>query len=289
MYIENSYSLLHKVDAQNPVLADAQAVIQQWHGKRIRRIDRYIQLCVAGGLACTGKRQLPPNTGVYMSTRCGAVSTSAKVMHTIEAEHELPKPLHFVNTLGNSAGFYLTQLLQLTGTALVLSKEKLSFEAALLHAMMDIKAGLSDCALVGAFDEVALPIADHLNRLDAAPDAPALFEGSHWLLIGKNATDSAISAPAYAKSISDLLPTTATSAPKIQLSFMPTDVERQQLEDYPFEVFCREELEAGTVPHGAFSGASIAEARHHPTPCLHISRGHSGHYCAIILNDAKAS
>lgn len=173
MYIENSYSLLHKVRAEQPELADAQAVIQQWHGRRIRRIDRYIQLCVAGGLACTGGRRLPENTGVYLATRCGAVSTSAQVMHTIEAENELPKPLHFVNTLGNSAGFYLTQLLGLAGAAQVLSKEALSFEAALLHAMMDMNLGLSDCALVGAFDEVVLPLEHHLQRLEAPPTAPS--------------------------------------------------------------------------------------------------------------------
>ncbi|MDO6570581.1 beta-ketoacyl synthase N-terminal-like domain-containing protein [Gilvimarinus sp. 2_MG-2023] len=284
MYIENSYSLLHKVDAQNPVLADAQAVIQQWHGKRIRRIDRYIQLCVAGGLACAGERKLPSNTGVYLSTRCGAVSTSSQVMHTIESENELPKPLHFVNTLGNSAGFYLTQLLQLTGTALVLSKETLSFEAALLHAMMDINSGLCDYALVGTFDEVALPVDHQLQRLNAAPNAPHLFEGTHWLLLSKSATNTAIGSPVYARSPSELLQKIKWQGSDVQLGFEPCEEERHQLEGQTIEVFQNEALAAGTVPHGAFGAASLLDAAGKNTPLLHINRTEPNHYCGVAIN-----
>lgn len=287
MYIENSYSLLHKVHAGQPELADAQAVIQQWHGQRIRRIDRYIQLCVAGGLACAGKRQLPENTGVYLATRCGAVSTSAQVMHTIEAERELPKPLHFVNTLGNSAGFYLTQLLGLTGAAQVLSKETLSFESALLHAIMDMHLGLSDYALVGAFDEVVLPLEHHLQRLEAPAEATELFEGSHWLLLSKNNTRTAIGAPFFAGSIAGILQNTQWQKGPVQLSFMPSEEERQQLDRLPVEVFCHEDLNRGAIAHGAFSAASLISALQRAEPVLHISRTGS-HYGGVCLNPSAA-
>ncbi|MDO3387805.1 hypothetical protein QWI17_18320 [Gilvimarinus sp. SDUM040013] len=285
MYIENSYSLLHKVDAKAPELADAQSVIQHWHGKRIRRIDRYIQLCVAGGLACTEKRELPGNTGVYLATRCGAVSTSALVMKTIEAENELPKPLHFINTLGNSAGFYLTQLLQVTGTALVLSKEAHSFEAALLHALMDLSLGKSEYALVGAFDEVALPVEHQLKRLNFAPDAPALFEGSHWLLLSNQHKALNVSLPIFANSLVEIVSVTQPAATNVQLSFAPTDAEREQLSEYQVNVFCQRELDQGVAPHGAFSAASLIDAVSKTVPMLHISRSDNGYYCAVALND----
>src|SRR5690625_5664493 len=116
-------------------------LISRLHCTRISRIDRYIQLCVAGGLNCIAGQPLPPPTGVYLASRVGAVSTSAKTMIQTEQKGEMPKPLHFVNTLGNSAGFYLTQLLGLTGTAVVVSQEWLSFESALLHAWLDLKQG----------------------------------------------------------------------------------------------------------------------------------------------------
>lgn len=294
--IEHSYSLLHKVNREQPELADTQSIIQHWHGQRIRRIDRYIQLCVAGGLACAENRNLPSDTGVYLATRCGAVSTSAQVMHTIEAAGELPKPLHFVNTLGNSAGFYLTQLLQLTGTALVLSKETLSFEAALQHAILDLNVGRSEYALVGAFDELALPLEKQLTRLEANPNAQAMFEGSHWLLLSKRHDADRLSAPTYAPSIAELLRPERSGAkpptPNIQLSFVPTEAERQQLEGCEFDVFREEELSQGTVPHGAFSAASIVAASERLAPCLHISRGYGSNgnssYCAVSLNNSQA-
>ena len=43
--ISSHYSLLHSIDAAEPQLVDLNALIARWHPERIRRIDRYIQLC----------------------------------------------------------------------------------------------------------------------------------------------------------------------------------------------------------------------------------------------------
>src|SRR5690606_38764449 len=119
----------------------------------------------------------------------GAVTTSAAAMSFIQCEGALPKPLHFVNTLGNSAGYYLTRLLQVNGNTLVVADEQLSFEAALAHAAMDLQAGRISMALVGGFDEVALPLAAHIERLGGTADTQALTEGSHWLLLQQSANE----------------------------------------------------------------------------------------------------
>src|SRR5690606_3397007 len=94
-------SPLHSLDRHDPALPDTKTLIAPWTAERIRRIDRYIELCVAGGLNCVAQQKLPAHTGVYLATRFGAITTSAKVMETIIAEGDMPKPLHFVNTLGN--------------------------------------------------------------------------------------------------------------------------------------------------------------------------------------------
>jgi 3-oxoacyl-(acyl-carrier-protein) synthase len=166
MKVRAHYSLLNTIPVEKaPTLPALEPLIARWHGNRIRRIDRYIQLCIAGGLNCVGERKLAPDTGLYLASRVGAVTTSAKVMVSTGQLVEMPKPMHFVNTLGNSAGYYLTQLLGLTGNTLVLSQEHLSFEAALLHAWIDLRQGRITRALVGGFDEVPIPMEHHLERL----------------------------------------------------------------------------------------------------------------------------
>lgn len=183
------FSSLHHIDSAAPVLPDLKPLIAPWAGERIRRIDRYIELCVAGGLNCVGKQTLPAQTGVYLATRFGAITTSAKVMESIIANGDMPKPLHFVNTLGNTACFYLTRLLGTTGHTLVISQEQFSFEAALFHALMDLQQGNIAAALVGGIDEVTLPLEHQAQRLGVT--ASGVFtEGTHWLLLEKTTSTS---------------------------------------------------------------------------------------------------
>jgi hypothetical protein len=286
MYIQNHYSLLHEVALNAQQLPDLQALIIQQHGTRIRRIDRYIQLCIAGGLGCA-KTPLAANTGLYLATRCGAVATSANVMETIAAQNELPKPLHFVNTLGNSAGFYLTQLLGLTGTALVVSKERQAFEAALTHGLLDLQNNVSQSVLIGGFDEVTRPLTQQLQRLDAPANAPALFEGSHWLLLSQQAQGSrqSVGMPRYHGHLREALQQhTQTPSEPIQLDFLPDQAEREQLQDRAFSVFRGEDLAQGTIPHGVFSAASLMELIQQQQTGLHISRAANGYYCCVKVN-----
>ncbi|MDQ2076984.1 beta-ketoacyl synthase N-terminal-like domain-containing protein [Marinimicrobium sp. ABcell2] len=289
MKVSSSYSLLHTIDAdaEGPLPA-LEPLITRWHGSRIRRIDRYIQLCIAGGLNCVADKPLEERTGLYLASRAGAVSTSAKAMINTEQKGEMPKPLHFVNTLGNSAGFYLTQLLGLTGTVLVVSQEWLSFESALLHAWLDLHQGRVDAALVGGFDEVCLPTAHHLERL--GEQTTQLTEGSHWLLLEREAPASGVSleAPNWFADSQELAHWISTEAPFdwIQTGFGPSPDERSLLASNTGE------LQAFTRPaalHGVFSGAALvslceqlAEGQKSGR-ALHLVRGTEGPYGALVV------
>lgn len=295
MKIGARYSLLHTIeigaDAPLPAL---EPLIARWHDTRIRRIDRYIQLCIAGGLNCVAGRDLSPNTGLYLASRVGAVSTSAKTMIQTEQKGELPKPLHFVNTLGNSAGFYLTQLLGLIGTAVVVSQEWLSFESALLHAWLDLEQGRIDCALVGGFDEVPLPAEHQLERLELAHREPAptqLTEGSHWLLLERAAHQPGmnLSAPHWFADTQELDQWLQKQErfDRVQTSFNPNSAEAALLAHHTDEqqVFTR-----AAALHGVFSGAALVhlseQLEEHPAlrRALHLARGPSGPYGAVVLS-----
>lgn len=290
MKLRASYSLLNRITAgDEPQLPALEPLIARWHGTRIRRIDRYIQLCVAGGLNCVEDRQLAPTTGVYLASRCGAMTTSAKAMVNTEQLGDMPKPLHFVNTLGNSAGYYLTHLLGLTGNTLMVSQEHLSFEAALLHAWVDLQQGRITEALVGGFDEVALPLQHHLERLEAPPGTTTMTEGSHWLLLEREAMQPAptLGQPQWFNNQSELAQWLAAQAPfdRIQTSFTPDTDEKEILKSTgtPYSVF------AGFgLPHGVFSGAALVAlseaARNLPGQrLLHLTQGGTGPYCALPI------
>ncbi|MCP8900143.1 beta-ketoacyl synthase N-terminal-like domain-containing protein [Gilvimarinus xylanilyticus] len=279
IYLIDSYSLLNTIAPNADGLPDLKAIIQRWHGERIRRIDRYIQLCVAGGLSCVAGRSLPENTGVYLASRNGAVATSARAMSSIEADGQLPKPLHFVNTLGNSAGFYLTQLLGLTGTAVVCSAEQLSFEAALTHACLDLQARQCDTALVGSFDETPLPVQHQRRRLNITDSQAPLLEGSHWLLLSRHAQNARakLRAPEYTESLSQALRREDTG---VQLAFSPNKAEASKL---PGSHTVYNPVE-GAIPHGSFSGAALVEQL--KLPCgTHVAR-EGKTYCTVRWTSA---
>lgn len=275
--ITSHYSLLHSIDRENPVHPDLKPLIGRWHSERIRRIDRYIQLCLAGGLNCVAGRQLPENTGVYLASRAGAITTSAAVMTHIERDGQLPKPLHFVNTLGNSAGYYLTRLLGVNGNTLVISDEHLSFEAALLHACLDLQAGRIEVALVGGFDEVPLPIEGHIERLDGPADTTALYEGTHWLLLG-NSGERTLSPPCYLTA--EQLQAWLAERPglPVQASFTPGTAEQALPGCEHWKTFGNT-----TLPHGVFSGAALTALVEAGTPGVHLAKDQNGVYCAVAL------
>lgn len=289
MNLLNHYSLLHRVMAEDPQLPDLKPLIARWTGQRIRRLDRYIELCIAGGLGCVAERRLPADTGIYLATRCGAVTTSAAVMQAIIAEGESPKPLHFVNTLGNSAGFYLTQLLGVTGNVVVMSQESFSFEATLMHAWLDLQAGRVACALVGAFDEVALPLDRHAQRLQVER-AICFTEGSHWLLLDAQESPPGLSVecPFYTGS-AEAMAAWLRLYPqaRVQTGFAPTPEERLWLPAGSTSFWERTFAQAeGMVSHGVFSGAALVDLLQSVQRGrgIHLARNGAQAYCAVLVN-----
>jgi hypothetical protein len=292
MKLVSHYSLFYTVDAKQPELLDLKPLITPWtSGQRLRRVDRYIELCVAGGLNCVNGRPLAADTGVYLSTRCGAVTTSARVMETIVGNRDMPKPLHFINTLGNSACFYLTQLLHTTGNTLVISQEHLSFEAALVHAWLDLQQGRVSRALVGGIDEVALPLELHSQRLEVDyANAQNFSEGSHWLLLEPVNSDAGnepqltLGQPEYFSDLSHLhIWLTQQMPTQIQCCFTPTAEESQHLSS----VVALQPFTPANIGHGVFSGAALLHLSEIINTTgghgIHLARDGEGGYCVVSL------
>jgi len=179
----------HVVTDEFPPLDDD---IRALCGQRVRRVDRYIQLCLLGALRCTEGHRLPADTGIFLASQNNAIGSIVKTMECIFDERYPPAPFDFVNTLGNSACFYVAQLLGLSGKSIVLSREGFSFEAGLYHALLDFRSGQMQTALVGCVDEVLLPLEMHRVRI-AGENQPLvegpLGESSSWLLLRARAEE----------------------------------------------------------------------------------------------------
>lgn len=190
MNIVAQSDIQHLITDELPALGNA---IRDLFGQRVRRIDRYIELCLLGALRCTQRRSLPAETGLFLASQNSAIGSVVKIVHSIVAEHTPPRPFDFVNALGNSACFFIAQLLGLTGKSIALSREGFSFEAGLHHALMDLHSGQLQTALVGCVDEALLPLSMHRARITCDEQVPIdgpLGENSCWLLLSNHNSDT---------------------------------------------------------------------------------------------------
>lgn len=161
-------------------LPDLRAAVNDACRERPRRIDRYAQLALLGSARCMAGRQPSADTGLYVGSRFASLSNTIEMHRHMIGAGEIPKPAHFINSLSNSAGYYVARNLQLNDRNLFVSRTDASLIAALQLAQLDLRSAAITEALVGVVDETVLPSAEHCRRLGVAVDTP-LGEGSHWL------------------------------------------------------------------------------------------------------------
>ena len=252
MYIHSAHSLLLTARDENESIDD-----ELWAacGQKIRRIDRYIKMSLLGALRCVDGVELPGNTRLLLATNCGTASTSVPIFDAILNHNTQPKPFQFVNSLGNSACFFLARTLGLNGAAHVVSKGELSYEACLQHAFLHVNGGMP--ILLGGTDEAPLPIADQLVRVNARAEQTRCYEGSHWLLLSTERPERIpveVSTPVFYYDIADVIQVLDKAKPDAvcvndcklaaQLNGMPVNA-------VPL---------ADCVPHGTYSGNNFVLA-----------------------------
>ena len=175
------YAPINETDGLPNLRPDVNTICRE----KFRRIDRFIQLCLLGSARCMQAiESISHNsrTGLYIGSRFAAMSNTIEVQEQMFLHGQAPKPVNFINTLSNSAGYYVARNLQLKGKNLFVSRQNASLEAALSLAQLDLQSGQIEQALVGVVDEGVLPLADHCQRM-GIPANTAIGEGSHWFLL----------------------------------------------------------------------------------------------------------
>ncbi|MGF1904530.1 hypothetical protein [Aliivibrio salmonicida] len=164
----------------------------------VRRTDRFIQLGLLGASGLLKEKDgielggIDKNTAVFMVSGQGNLAVFNRLCHQRYIEEMPPKPVDFINSLSNTAGFYIAKYLGLESKNLNLAQQGFVVENALLLVHANLKLGKETQVLLGGIDEKpennTLPHA----YLDL-PIHQAIGEGANWMLLSgdfKNALAS---------------------------------------------------------------------------------------------------
>ncbi|MET0051933.1 MAG: hypothetical protein ABW095_12765 [Candidatus Thiodiazotropha sp.] len=150
--------------------------------KAPRRSDRLTQLSLLGLSATPGHDNLNPHTQLILASGDANLSSTIQNNEQIFAQHAIPNPIAFINTVNNSTAFHVSQALHIGGQVTTVSRGDCSLEAGFQIAdTLRLEQNLP--ILLGAVDEVPKDPHQHRRRLGLSPGEP-LAEGSFWFHCG---------------------------------------------------------------------------------------------------------
>lgn len=150
----------------------------------IRRTDRFIQL---GILGASGIKNLPENTALYLVSGQGDLSVFCRSCEQRYIDKTPPKPVDFINSLSNTAGFYLSKYFGLDSTNLNLSHQSFVVENSFRLSTAKLKLNHESNILLGGIDERPGDMTSPHQYLGLSDDI-AIGEGSNWLLLNQEQT-----------------------------------------------------------------------------------------------------
>jgi hypothetical protein len=154
--------------------------IRRYTKENFRRVNRFILLTLLGARQCINAYTLDGDTAIYLTTEHGILGETADVLDEIYAISSLPKPFGFINTMSNTAAFYLAQNLGIRGRNITMSSQHLSFERGLELLKVDFAGGVERSALIGGVDEASL---SRTSMEDHAERGWRMVNGSGWFYV----------------------------------------------------------------------------------------------------------
>src|SRR3990172_9171113 len=148
-----------------------------------RRVNKFILLSLMGVHRCVHNKSIDKSSSVYLATENGNLGDTENVLHQLYKENSFPKPFNFINTMSNTASFYVAQSLKSLGRSITVSRKNVSFERGLELAMVDFGLGYVREALVGGVDEAVNSREHFEKKYDASYHSAKLVEGSSWVYL----------------------------------------------------------------------------------------------------------
>jgi hypothetical protein len=177
LYIHSASAFIGEASADANLLKEE---LRRYARENFRRVNRFILLALIGARQCVHQCSLDADTAVYLTTEHGNLGDTAAVLDEIYAAHSLPKPFSFINTMSNTAAFYLAQSLGTRGRNITVSSQRLSFERGIDLLTADFAAGAERSALIGGVDVASLSGAAGEDR-----DSRGwrMVDGSGWFYV----------------------------------------------------------------------------------------------------------
>lgn len=151
-----------------------------------RRMSRIIKMGVACGLECIADIAPEKIQGIITATGLGCLTDTEKFLNTlINNEERMLNPTPFIQSTFNTIGAQIALLRQIHAYNMTYVHRGLSFESALLDAMMKIEEG-GENILVGAVDEITDSSYIIQRRLGLLKGIQA-GEGAQFFLLSREA------------------------------------------------------------------------------------------------------
>ena len=178
MYVHNASAFIcDPVDDLSPLKEE----LKKYTDFFFRRVNKFIMLSLMGVHKCVHGRAIDHSTAVYLSTENGNLGDTENVLHQIYREDSFPKPFNFINTMSNTASFYVAQSLKTLGRSITVSSKNVSFERGLELARVDFELKHIKEALIGGVDEAVFSRKKFEEKYDVSYHSVKLVEGSSWL------------------------------------------------------------------------------------------------------------
>jgi hypothetical protein len=157
--------------------------ISRYTKLKFRRANKFVLLSLVGACQCAHGQAIKTNTAVYLTTENGTLGDTETVLDQIYHNHEFPMPYNFINTMSNTASFYVAQNFDILGRNFTISSKQLSFERGLELLRNDIVAGVVKEALIGGVDEVSFSKSQFETKFKRPYSDYEMVDGSCWLMI----------------------------------------------------------------------------------------------------------
>jgi hypothetical protein len=155
--------------------------VKQKTGLYFRRVNRFILLALAGAHQCLADQAAAPDTAVCLTTENGTVGDTEITLGQLFHDRSYPKPYNFINTMSNTAAFYIAQSLKLQSRNITLSALQFAFERGLELVRTDLRRGAAANALVGGVDEAVFSEENLQSRF-----GERLVDGSAWIYLSRD-------------------------------------------------------------------------------------------------------
>ncbi len=153
-----------------------------------RRVNKFILLSLLGVHRCLHNKEFDKSIAVFLATENGNLGDTENVLHQMYKENSFPKPFNFINTMSNTASFYVAQSLKSLGRSITVSSKNVSFERGLELARVDFELGHIREALVGGVDEAVISREYYMKKYHAFYHDVKMVEGSSWIYLKADAS-----------------------------------------------------------------------------------------------------